>query len=496
MKSKYFIVLVCLLILATSILFIPKAKSFTNSLVPGGIAYVNYYWPSVQKSEKQTGYYNFDLDLTIEEEPKEKSYYFWAHYFKFVNNTNGGYLGLQTIGDKKIAIFSIWGAKGATAGPGGSASTFSGEGEGWHCLLPFNWKEGKTYTLRVWELCCADKEKEDESWVGIVIDKETKQEYTIGTIIVPGSYEWLDSWTSAFVEYFTEVDDCNSMPNFQSTFTNPIADGSDHESTKSSTSLGEKCANIDISPISNGYRIKKTEPQIIKAPTLIKPLNEENVKNPVTFSWSEIEGATKYGINIKRLSDNQIVLDKEDIIETTYTLDFNLDPGDYQWNARAGNESGWSSFSTICKFTVIKKEIVSDPESKVIIELWIGNRIALVDGKAITMDTEPLILNGRTVVPLRFIAEAFKADVFFDSENQEINIAFGATYISLWINKTKARIETTGNGEKKNRIVTLDAPPVIRSGRTLVPVRFIAEAFGATIDWDSQEEKITITLKK
>jgi len=137
-------------------------------------------------------------------------------------------------------------------------------------------------------------------------------------------------------------------------------------------------------------------------------------------------------------------------------------------------------------------EVVYEEKKLIIIELWIGNRIALVDGKPVALEGVPMIVSGRTVVPLRFIAEAFKADVFFDSENQEINIAFGATYISLWINKTKARIETTENGEKKNRIVILDAPPIIRSGRTLVPVRFIAEAFGATIDWDSGEEKITI----
>ena len=139
-------------------------------------------------------------------------------------------------------------------------------------------------------------------------------------------------------------------------------------------------------------------------------------------------------------------------------------------------------------------EVLREDQRLITIELWIGNRVALVDRNPIALDTPPIIYNGRTMVPVRFIAEAFGADIFYDAREQEINIAFGPTYISLWINRTRARVETVENGERVNRLVTLDAPPIIRSGRTLVPVRFIAEAFGATIDWNAREEKITIKL--
>ncbi len=42
--------------------------------------------------------------------------------------------------------------------------------------------------------------------------------------------------------------------------------------------------------------------------------------------------------------------------------------------------------------------------------------------------------------------------------------------------------------------VTLDVPPVIQDGRTLVPLRFISEAFGAKVDWDDKTRSITITM--
>jgi hypothetical protein len=42
--------------------------------------------------------------------------------------------------------------------------------------------------------------------------------------------------------------------------------------------------------------------------------------------------------------------------------------------------------------------------------------------------------------------------------------------------------------------VKLDVAPIIKDGRTFVPIRFISEAFGADVKWDANEKKITITL--
>ena len=61
------------------------------------------------------------------------------------------------------------------------------------------------------------------------------------------------------------------------------------------------------------------------------------------------------------------------------------------------------------------------------------------------------------------------------------------TRVTLQINNTIARIN--------DKIVTLDAPPTIINGRTMVPIRFISEAFGATVDWDNATRTVTIKLK-
>lgn len=69
-----------------------------------------------------------------------------------------------------------------------------------------------------------------------------------------------------------------------------------------------------------------------------------------------------------------------------------------------------------------KEHLKSGDDSITVIELWIGNRIALVDRKPISLDTAPVIINSRTLVPLRFISENFGASIDWDSREQKITL--------------------------------------------------------------------------
>ena len=85
------------------------------------------------------------------------------------------------------------------------------------------------------------------------------------------------------------------------------------------------------------------------------------------------------------------------------------------------------------------------------------------------------------------IAEGFNAEVNWDNKSRKVTIKDNETTIELWINQKKAKI----NGKD----YTLDAPPIIVNGRTLVPVRFIAEGFNAEVNWDNKNQIVTITRK-
>jgi len=124
---------------------------------------------------------------------------------------------------------------------------------------------------------------------------------------------------------------------------------------------------------------------------------------------------------------------------------------------------------------------------KIMIELRIGSKKATVSGKEVAMDAAPYIKKGSTLVPLRFIGEAFGATIDWQPKigKGTINITLGENSIMIEIGNTTALV----NGRK----VTLTVPPEITSGRTFVPLRFISEAFGAEVQWIAETQTIRIT---
>jgi tripartite ATP-independent transporter DctP family solute receptor len=121
----------------------------------------------------------------------------------------------------------------------------------------------------------------------------------------------------------------------------------------------------------------------------------------------------------------------------------------------------------------------------VVIQMTIGSTKAYVNSKETSLDQPPIIENGRTLVPFRFIGEAVGAKVDWNSDKKTVSYVFGDMNIVLTIGSITAIV----NGVKNK----LDVAPKILSGRTVVPVRFISETIGAKVDWNSNTKMVTIT---
>jgi phage baseplate assembly protein gpV len=119
------------------------------------------------------------------------------------------------------------------------------------------------------------------------------------------------------------------------------------------------------------------------------------------------------------------------------------------------------------------------------IEIIIDNPTARVSGGNVTLDQPATVLNGRTVVPARFIAENLGATVAWNESTRMVTVTRESTTIEIIIDNTTARV----NGAN----VTLDQPATVLNGRTMVPARFIAENLGATVGWDGDTRTVTIT---
>ncbi len=97
-------------------------------------------------------------------------------------------------------------------------------------------------------------------------------------------------------------------------------------------------------------------------------------------------------------------------------------------------------------------------------------------------DVRPQIKNGNTLIPLRFVTDKLAGKLTLSGKN--ISIEKGDRLIAMTIGGTTATV----NGET----VTLDTPSVAVDGRTLVPLRFVSEALGEPVKWDSVNQYIWI----
>jgi thiol-disulfide isomerase/thioredoxin len=124
-------------------------------------------------------------------------------------------------------------------------------------------------------------------------------------------------------------------------------------------------------------------------------------------------------------------------------------------------------------------------EKKVEIKLTLDNLIPVIDGvPQEPLESAPFIMAGRTMVPLRFISMAMGAKIEYDAKDRKIKITYQDIKIDLQVGNPQALIN--------QREATIDAPPVIRFGRTFVPLRFITQAFGAEITYKAETRTVTI----
>ena len=110
----------------------------------------------------------------------------------------------------------------------------------------------------------------------------------------------------------------------------------------------------------------------------------------------------------------------------------------------------------------------------------------IVNGKDIRFpDAQPFIdSNGRTQVPMRFVAEAMGAEVEWTQSAERVDIARGRIRISLTIDVKEIVVLNV----KK----PMDTAPILQESRTFVPLRFVSEGFGASVEWVSATRTVYI----
>ncbi len=108
----------------------------------------------------------------------------------------------------------------------------------------------------------------------------------------------------------------------------------------------------------------------------------------------------------------------------------------------------------------------------------------IIEGKAVEPDVPPLLENGRTLVPIRVVAEEMGANVSWNQATRTATIERDQKQIVLQLGNTKAK--------KNNQEVALDVPPKLQDNRMLLPLRFVGEALDSLIGWDSGSRTVVV----
>ena len=128
--------------------------------------------------------------------------------------------------------------------------------------------------------------------------------------------------------------------------------------------------------------------------------------------------------------------------------------------------------------------------TETVIILHIGDTSFTVNGVLNQLDSPPIIKNGRTLLPIRAIVESLGGAVEWLEKTETVVIILGSNSIRLQIGNANALV----NGQ--NKLIepqNLKVFPEIVNGRTMLPLRFVAENLGCDVQWDGDTKTITIT---
>ncbi|MFD0957901.1 stalk domain-containing protein [Paenibacillus chungangensis] len=118
------------------------------------------------------------------------------------------------------------------------------------------------------------------------------------------------------------------------------------------------------------------------------------------------------------------------------------------------------------------------------ITMTVGQTKALVDGKAIKLEASPILLNGSSYVPVRFVTEAMGAEVLYEHETRRVTVLRGNQMLEMNIGKKGYMLDGVSYPS--------EVAPFTRNGRTLIPVRLFSEKLGFDVDYDDEKRMIII----
>jgi hypothetical protein len=242
--------------------------------------------------------------------------------------------------------------------------------------------------------------------------------------------------------------------------------------------LSEGVNNVDVT-VYNSTGASTTKSFEVISDTK-PPLIDLDVPATTTSSSLELSGKIidkTTGVKYILVNGIEFSLSESGELSTTLTLNAGNNVIEVKASDNAGN--------VITK--TYNVEYVPVSQSSITISLQINNPYITVNGISKKIDSQsskPIIEDSRTLLPIRALIESLGGTIQWDASDRKVTISLNGHSIVLWIGKTTTLVDGSN--------ATLDVAPEIINGRTYLPLRFISENLGASVDWYTPTQTITI----
>ena|GEM_PF-742564 len=163
--------------------------------------------------------------------------------------------------------------------------------------------------------------------------------------------------------------------------------------------------------------------------------------------------------------------------------------GKLLWRFDVGKNLDLSSIFDGRLFVVEDKKIFCYTNFATSVKMSIGKYTMQRDRFEVPVDSAPVIINGKTFIPAKYIVEPFGGTTSWSPQDKRVTCKYNSNILQVWVGKNTAQI-----GIRKVQIDSNPAlVPTIIGGRVFLPMRFLAETFmGLKIDWNDKEKSIVI----
>ena len=210
------------------------------------------------------------------------------------------------------------------------------------------------------------------------------------------------------------------------------------------------------------------------------------VTGSVTAYRSVPEGKVGAGIGGTAVIPVNDVDELEEVYSVSYSAEDDITIGSEVAIAYKDWEDGlWADDDTVAKVEVANVGTPAPGEQAITAVFTLGSTSFTLNGVEQAMDVAPYAKDGRTYLPMRYVAQALgikssgilwkNGTATFISADRVVSVTIGSQIMNI-------------NGAP----VTIDAAPEIVSGRTMLPIRWIAAAFGVDVNWNAETQEVTV----